>query len=85
MLLALVLLLAGPATAQSAAPAEQVTITVLATTDVHGSLYPYDYYTRQPAARGLAAAATLIAEVRRVGISSSCSMAKLFCRYSSVN
>ena len=65
MLLAFVLLLAGPATAPSAAPTEQVTITVLATTDVHGSLYPYDYYTRQPAPRGLAAASTLIEAVRR--------------------
>ena len=44
---------------------EPVTITVLATTDTHGAIYPYDYYTRQPAARGLAAAATLIQEVRR--------------------
>ena len=45
--------------------AERVTVTVLATTDMHGYLYPYDYFTRQPSARGLAAAATLIAEVRR--------------------
>ena len=34
---------------------------MLATTDMHGYIYPYDYYTREPAARGLAAAATLIA------------------------
>ena len=41
------------------------TVTVLATTDMHGHVYPHDYLTRKPAARGLAAAATLIAEVRR--------------------
>ena len=36
------------------------TVTVLATTDMHGYVYPHDYFTRRPAARGLAAAATLI-------------------------
>lgn len=48
-----------------AGPAERVVVTVLATTDMHGYILPYDYFTRQPAARGLAAAATLVAEVRR--------------------
>jgi len=48
------------------APApETVTVTVLATTDTHGFLYPWDYVARQAAPRGVAAAATLIAEVRR--------------------
>ena len=48
------------------APAtETVTVTVLATTDTHGFLYPWDYLARQAAPRGLAAAATLVAEVRR--------------------
>ncbi len=42
-----------------------MTVTVLATTDMHGHVYPHDYLTRKPAARGLAAAATLIGEVRR--------------------
>jgi 2',3'-cyclic-nucleotide 2'-phosphodiesterase/3'-nucleotidase len=46
-------------------PGDTVTVTVLATTDTHGFLYPWDYFTRQPAPRGLAAAATLVAEVRR--------------------
>ena len=45
--------------------AEAVTITVLATTDLHGNLYPYDYYTAKPAQRGLAKIATLIREARR--------------------
>ncbi len=51
--------------AATPAPPETVTVTVLATTDTHGFLYPWDYFTRQPAPRGLAAAATLIAQVRR--------------------
>ena len=44
---------------------ERVTVTVLATTDMHGFIYPYDYFTGRPAARGLAAATTLIRQVRR--------------------
>lgn len=40
--------------------AEQLTVTVLATTDLHGNIYPYDYYTAREAPRGLAKAATLI-------------------------
>ena len=67
-MLALLLLapaLAASAATQPAAAGETVTITVLATTDTHGTIYPYDYYTRQPAARGLAAASTLIEQVRR--------------------
>src|SRR5262249_10574703 len=41
------------------AHAEQVTVTVLATTDLHGNLFPIDYVTDKPAARGLAQAAPL--------------------------
>ena len=62
LLLAPALALSAPALPMAS---ETVTITVLATTDTHGTIYPYDYYTRQPAARGLAAASTLIEEVRR--------------------
>lgn len=40
--------------------AEQRTVTVLATTDLHGSIYPYDYYTAREAPRGLAKAASII-------------------------
>ena len=40
--------------------AEQVSIRVLATTDLHGNLYPVDYYTGRPANRGLAKLATLV-------------------------
>jgi 2',3'-cyclic-nucleotide 2'-phosphodiesterase/3'-nucleotidase len=41
-----------------------IRITLLATTDLHGNLFPYDYYTAQPAARGLAKIATLIQAAR---------------------
>jgi 2',3'-cyclic-nucleotide 2'-phosphodiesterase/3'-nucleotidase len=41
------------------ASGEQVSVTVLATTDLHGNLFPIDYVTDQPAARGLAKIATL--------------------------
>jgi 2',3'-cyclic-nucleotide 2'-phosphodiesterase/3'-nucleotidase len=44
--------------------AERVAVTVIATTDMHGFMYPHDYFTAKPAARGLAAAATLIRQVR---------------------
>ena len=57
MLALLLFTLAAPA---QPAGAGAVTITVLATTDMHGAIYPHDYFTREPAARGLAAAATLI-------------------------
>lgn len=46
-------------------PARQVTVTLLATTDLHGNIYPVDYFTAQPAERGLAKLAALIEAVRR--------------------
>ena len=49
----------------SLAVAEDVKISVLATTDLHGNVMPYDYYTAQPANRGLAKIATLIQAARR--------------------
>ena len=55
--------LAGLILAWLAACAE-VKIALLATTDLHGNLFPYDYYTAQPAARGLAKIATLIQTAR---------------------
>jgi len=48
----------------AAAWGETVHIRVLATTDLHGNIFPYDYYTSQPVARGLAKIATLIAQER---------------------
>jgi 2',3'-cyclic-nucleotide 2'-phosphodiesterase/3'-nucleotidase len=47
------------------AQAKRVTVTLLATTDLHGNLYPVDYFTAKPANRGLAKIATLIHAVRR--------------------
>lgn len=43
---------------------QTVTVSVLATTDMHGNLYPIDYFTDRPAARGLAKLAPLIQGVR---------------------
>jgi 2',3'-cyclic-nucleotide 2'-phosphodiesterase/3'-nucleotidase len=44
--------------------AQTVTVTVLATTDLHGNLVPVDYVTDQAAPRGLAKIATLIRQAR---------------------
>ncbi|MBI3405809.1 MAG: 5'-nucleotidase C-terminal domain-containing protein [Acidobacteria bacterium] len=41
-----------------------VNITLLGTTDLHGNLFPIDYYSNQPANRGLAKIATLVKRVR---------------------
>ncbi len=53
-------------TAPQATPrvAEKVTLTLLGTTDIHGNIEPEDYYTNQPANRGLAKIATLIRAIR---------------------
>ncbi|HET8549763.1 MAG TPA: metallophosphoesterase, partial [Bryobacteraceae bacterium] len=47
------------------AHAEQVTIQILATTDLHGQILPWDYDRGKPANLGLARLATLIAAERR--------------------
>src|SRR2546423_6110155 len=57
----LVLLLAGMA---QSVLAEHVKLTVLATTDLHGNIYPVDYFLDTPANRGLAKVATLIHAAR---------------------
>lgn len=49
----------------AAVHAETVIVTLLATSDLHGNLYPYDYYTGKPAQRGLAKIGTLIREARQ--------------------
>ena len=54
--------LAQPFSPQSAP--QQVSITLLGTTDLHGNLFPIDYYQNRPANRGLAKVATLIKQVR---------------------
>ena len=53
-----------PFTSQSAPP-ERVQITILGTTDLHGNIYPVDYYTNKPDNRGLAKVGTLIKRVRQ--------------------
>lgn len=53
------------AAVSSLAAAERTRITFLSTTDLHGNIYPIDYYTNQPAHLGLAKVATLIQQVRR--------------------
>ncbi len=59
------LLAAGaPGGCQSPTGSQNVQITLLGTTDLHGNLYPMDYYSNQPANRGLAKIATLIRQVR---------------------
>jgi 2',3'-cyclic-nucleotide 2'-phosphodiesterase/3'-nucleotidase len=45
--------------------AREVTVTVLATTDMHGNIYPYDYLSGTPAQRGLAKLGTLIQQERK--------------------
>src|SRR4051794_40791354 len=40
-------------------------VTILATTDTHGYIYPWDYLSGKPAQRGLAKIATLIAAERK--------------------
>lgn len=45
--------------------AQTAKVTILATTDLHGNIYPYDYFTQKPAALGLAKIATLVAEERK--------------------
>ncbi len=44
--------------------AERTHVTVLSTTDLHGHVHPVDYFTGEPADRGLAKAATLIKRAR---------------------
>jgi 2',3'-cyclic-nucleotide 2'-phosphodiesterase/3'-nucleotidase len=64
LLLAVALMLiALPAGAGSAA--KRVHIVILGTTDLHGNLFPIDYYTDKPDNRGLAKLATLVKQVRK--------------------
>src|SRR3954447_20347947 len=49
----------------AALSAGTVRVALLATTDLHGNMLPYDYFTAQPAARGLAKIATLIRTARK--------------------
>ena len=59
-----VLLVAASLYVAGSAP-KRVHIVVLGTTDLHGNIFPIDYYTNKPDNRGLAKIATLIKQVRR--------------------
>ena len=48
----------------SAPDGGKITITILETTDVHGNVYPYDYFRGKDDDRGLALAATVVNEYR---------------------
>ena len=48
----------------SLAGAREVTVRILATTDLHGNIYPYDYYAARQLPRGLAKISTLVAAER---------------------
>ena len=63
-LIVLALVVASFPFAGSSAP-PRLHIVVLGTTDLHGNLFPIDYYTDKPDNRGLAKIATLIRQVRK--------------------
>jgi 2',3'-cyclic-nucleotide 2'-phosphodiesterase (5'-nucleotidase family) len=50
--------------ASAPAQTERTHVTVLSTTDLHGHIYPVDYYTQEPAENGLAKISTLIKRAR---------------------
>ncbi|HYO92685.1 MAG TPA: hypothetical protein VEQ40_13670, partial [Pyrinomonadaceae bacterium] len=50
--------------AGAAAP-QRVHVVILSTTDLHGNIYPIDYYTNKPDGRGLAKVATVIKQARK--------------------
>jgi 2',3'-cyclic-nucleotide 2'-phosphodiesterase/3'-nucleotidase len=68
LLATLALLWAEAATPTSAGSSpssgQTVTLTVLATTDVHGNVWPYDYLRAQPAEGGLAKVSSYVKSVR---------------------
>lgn len=57
-------LISWAATGSAQEPA-RVAITILSTTDLHGNIYPIDYNTNKPEARGLARVATVVKQARK--------------------
>jgi 2',3'-cyclic-nucleotide 2'-phosphodiesterase/3'-nucleotidase len=53
------------ACARPGAPPDELRLTLLGTTDVHGHLLPYEYATDEPAPSSLAQVATLVDSIRR--------------------
>lgn len=62
---AIFLLLAALLPLGSGGSSSRVHITILGTTDLHGNIFPLDYYTNKPDNRGLAKIATLIKQIRK--------------------
>jgi 2',3'-cyclic-nucleotide 2'-phosphodiesterase/3'-nucleotidase len=58
------LLLAAAVPVRPNDAADHIHITLLGTTDLHGNIFPVDYYSNQPANRGLAKIATLVRQAR---------------------
>src|SRR6185369_926271 len=56
------------ATAPSLVRAEEAKLVILHTSDLHGSLYPYDDLAQRPVARGLVKVASLVDSVRATGL-----------------
>ncbi|HUQ34442.1 MAG TPA: bifunctional UDP-sugar hydrolase/5'-nucleotidase [Pyrinomonadaceae bacterium] len=66
LMTALLLLLLLISTFSSTAFGQQrAQVTILQTTDLHGHIYPVDYYTNKPDMNGLAKAATIIKRARK--------------------
>lgn len=53
-----------PLSGQTVSP-KRVQVVILGTTDLHGNIFPLDYYTNKPDNRGLAKIATLVKQVRK--------------------
>lgn len=64
-LLCLIATLSGVRNVAADAQVVRAHIIILSTTDLHGNIYPIDYYTNKPDARGLARAGTIIKQVRK--------------------
>ncbi|HYO62335.1 MAG TPA: bifunctional UDP-sugar hydrolase/5'-nucleotidase [Pyrinomonadaceae bacterium] len=65
LLAALVLCSVASLASVRAQPAARAWVTILSTTDIHGNIYPLDYYTDRPDARGLARVSTVVRQARR--------------------
>ena len=63
--LALLLILTSFPSGGQSFSLKRLQIVILGTTDLHGNLFPVDYYTNKPDNRGLAKIATLIKQVRK--------------------
>jgi len=64
ILVAAFVFLSAPATVVKANETDSVTLTILATTDLHGKIHPWEYATDSPREWGLAKIATLVNQQR---------------------